>query len=364
MKPSLMIAVVLLGAALWSRAAGIADFAGNGLAGSGGDAGQAVRATLGSPFGVVRGPDGAICFCDYSNHVVRRVGRDGVITTVAGNGRAGYSGDGGAATNASLREPHELRFDRAGNLVIADTGNHAIRRLDLKTGVLSTIAGTGKVGYSGDGGRAELAEFRSPISIQFASSGDLFIADIGNHVIRRVDARSGVITTFAGTGKAGPTPAASPIPGTPLNGPRSLDFDAAGNLWLATREGNQVLMFDLTKGVIRHIAGTGNRGLTGDGGPAAVATLNGPKGISLAPDGSAFLADTENHVIRRIDPKGMIEVVAGTGEAGNDPAGDPLKTRLARPHGVFVDTDGSIFIGDSGNHRVRTLWLRPRSNGG
>lgn len=334
----------------------VSSFAGSGVAGNSGDAGAATQARLNNPFGVVRGPDGAIWFCECDGQVVRRVAQDGTITTVVGTGKAGYAGDGGPALAASLNQPHEIRFDREGNLFIADMRNHAIRRLDLKTRVITTFAGTGKPGYSGDQGPASRATLRQPHSIQFGPDGALFICDIGNHVIRRVEAKSQVITTFAGTGKPGPTPDGARILGTPLNGPRSLDFDAAGNLWLATREGNQVFRFDRTQGLIRHVAGTGRKGFTGNGGPAQDATLSGPKGIAVAPNGDVFLVDTESHSVRRIDAQlGTLELVVGTGGRGDGPDGDPLKCGLARPHGIWIDPDGAIFLGDSENHRVRVV---------
>lgn len=334
----------------------VTRFAGSGVPGHAGDNTPAIAAKLNNPFGVVRGPDGAIWFCEFDGQVIRRVSADGTISTRAGNGKSSYGGDDGPATEASLNHPHEIRFDPAGNLFIADMENHAIRRVDSQTQRITTVAGTGRPGYSGDGGPAVRAALKQPHSIQFGPEGDLFICDIGNHVIRRIAVKTGIISTFAGTGKAGPTPDGSPIPGTPLNGPRSLDFDANGNLWLATREGNQVFRFDLTKGVIRHIAGTGARGFTGNGGPAKLATLTGPKGIAVAPNGDVFLADTESHSIRKIDAKkGTIELVVGTGEKGDGPDGDPLKCRLARPHGIAIDPDGALFIGDSENHRVRVV---------
>lgn len=333
----------------------VTTIAGTGIAGAAGDGGPARAAQLEDPFGLVRGPDGALWFCDYAAHVVRRIAPDGTLTTVAGTGEAGYSGDGGPGTKAQLNQPHEIRFGADGQLYIADTSNHAVRKLDIRTGVITTIAGTGKQGYSGDGGPATAATFRQAISLQFGPGGDLYVVDIGNHVIRRID-RAGVITTFAGTGKAGPTPPDAPLAGTPLNGPRSLDFDAGGNLWLVTREGNQVLRLDRATSRILHVAGTGKKGFTGDGGPAALATFSGPKGIAVAPNGWVYLVDTENHAIRRIDPKsGVVQRVIGTGQRGDGPDGDPLQTRLARPHGIFVEADGTILVGDSENHRIRSL---------
>jgi len=357
------LAVVLIGlfiAVGWTstHAATIRTFAGTGVKGFSGDEGLATEAQLNNPFGVIRGPDGAIWFCEYGGQRVRRVTADGKIHTVVGNGQTGYSGDGGPALEASLNKPHEIRFDRAGNLFIVDMVNHAVRRVDAKTQVISTVVGTGKPGYSGDGGPANKAQLNQPHSIQFDRDGNLFICDIRNHVIRRVDAKTQIINTFAGTGKAGPTPDGSPIKDTPLNGPRSIDFDRNGNLWLATREGNQILRFDIKAGVIHHVAGTGKKGFTGNGGPARLATLSGPKGIALDSKGNAYLADTESHTIRMVDARrGTMELVVGTGKAVDGSDGAPLQCGLARPHGIFLDGDGRLFIGDSENHRVRVLDL-------
>jgi streptogramin lyase len=338
-------------------AASVSTFAGNGTKGYSGDGGPATSATMNDPFGVVRGPDGAIWYCEYGGQRIRRVDKDGKITLIAGNGKAGFSGDGGLATDATFNLPHELRFGpKRGNLFIVDMQNHAVRKIDTKTGIISTVVGTGKPGYTGDGGQADQAQLKQPHSIQFDANGDLFICDIGNNVIRKVDMKTKVITTIAGTGKAGETPDGAPIKGTPLKGPRSLDFDAAGNLWVCTREGNQVLKLDLKADKISLIAGNGKKGFTGNGGPAKLATLSGPKGVAFDAAGNAWIADTESHSIRMVDMKtGNLELKIGTGVKGDGPDGDPLKCKLARPHGVFVDKDGSVFVGDSENHRVR-VW--------
>ncbi len=334
----------------------IETFAGNGQKGHSGDGGKATQAQLDNPFGVVRGPDGAIWFCEYSGQRIRRVAQDGIISTIAGNGMAGYSGDGGPAILASFNLPHEIRFDRAGDLFIVDMNNHAVRKINLKTGTISTLAGTGKPGYSGDGGPAAKAQFDKPHSIQFGPDGNLYVCDIGNHVIRRIDMETQMISTFAGTGKPGPTPDGAPIQNTTLKGPRSIDFDRHGNLWLATREGNQVFKFDLKANTIQHVAGTGQNGFSGNGGPAKEAALKGPKGIALDADGNVWLADTESHSVRMIRAStGNLELVAGNGEKGDGPDGDPLRCKLARLHGIYVDADGSVFIGDSEAHRIRVL---------
>lgn len=333
----------------------IQTFAGTGVMGSTGDGGPAAGAQINDPYGVVRGPDGAIWFCEHNGHRIRRIAPDGTISTIAGTGAKGYTGDGGPAAQATLNLPHEIRFDAAGHLFIADTGNNVVRKIDRATGIISTVAGGGR-GYTGDGGPAAGAGFRGPHSIQFDPAGNLFICDVGNHVIRRVDRETGLIATVAGTGRPGPTPDGAPVAGTPLNNPRSLDFDREGRLWLVTREGNQVLRLDLRAGVIHHIAGTGRSGFTGNGGPAKLATLSGPKGIALDAAGNAWLADTESHTVRMIEARtGRLELVAGTGEKGDGPDGDPRGCAMNRLHGVFVDADGSVFIGDSEAHRIRVL---------
>ncbi len=337
-------------------AAEIRTVAGTGVKGSAGDGGPATAAQIDNPFGVTRGPDGNLWFCEYTGQRVCKITPDGKLHVVAGSGQKGYSGDGGPALKATFSLPHEIRFDKKGDLYIVDMQNHAVRKVDLKTGIITTFAGNGTPGYTGDGGPASAAQFKQPHSIQFDPAGDLFICDIGNHVIRKVDMKTGIISTFAGTGKAGPTPDGASIAGTPLNGPRSMDFDATGNLWLCTREGNQVFKFDLKAGKIHHVAGTGKKGFTGNGGPAKDATLSGPKGVSVAPNGNVYLADTESHTVRMIDvKKGTLELIAGTGEKGDGPEGDPLKCKMARLHGVFVDKDGTLYIGDSEAHRVRAV---------
>jgi len=216
-------------------------------------------------FGVVRGPDGAIYICDTGNHAIRKVNKKGIISTVAGTGKTGYSGDGGPATNAQLFEPYEIRFAPNGDMVFVEMKNHIVRRVDAKSGRISTIAGTGKSGFSGDGGPAISATLNRPHSIQFGPNGNLYICDIGNHRIRKIDMKSGAISTFCGTGKKQQAPDGSAIgPNTPLKGPRAIDFDSDGNMWLALREGNAVYKIDLKAGSLHHIAGTGKKGFSGN----------------------------------------------------------------------------------------------------
>lgn len=334
----------------------VSNFAGTGEKGRAGDGGPAPKAQLSGPYGIVRGPDGALYVCDCDNQLIRRIAPDGTITTFAGTGTRGYSGDGGPALKAQLSDPYEIRFDRAGNVYFVEMKNNVVRRVDAKTGAISTVAGTGKAGFAGDGGPATAAQFNQPHSIQFDAAGDLYVCDIGNNRVRKIDMKAGTISTFAGTGKKAATPDGATIEGTPLNGPRAIDFDRDGNLWLALREGNAVYKLDLKAGVIRHVAGTGAKGFTGNGGPAAKATLSGPKGLSVGPDGNVYLADTESHSIRMIDVKsGNIELVAGTGDKGDGPPGPGAACKFTRPHGVFVDVNGTVFVGDTETNRIRAI---------
>jgi DNA-binding beta-propeller fold protein YncE len=316
--------------------------AGTGIAGFSGDGGPGVAAQVNNPYGLTVGPDGALYFCEIGNHRVRRLDlKTGIISTAAGSGEKGYAGDGGPATEASLNEPYEVRFDRAGNMFFAEMQNHVIRRVDAKTRTVSTVAGTGVAGFSGDGGPAVKAQLRQPHSIAFDSEGKLLICDIGNHRIRRVDVERGTIETWAGTGERKPTPDGAPIAGTPLNGPRAITVAPDGQLYLVLREGNSVYRIDPRGGRIYHVAGTGETGYTGDGGPAKEAKLSGPKGIAWAPDNSLYLADTESHTIRRIDLNtGIITTVL---------------RGLKRPHGIFVAKGGTVYVGDSESHRVLRL---------
>lgn len=309
-----------------------------------------------NPYGLLIGPDRALYFCDLDNQRIRRLDlATHRTTTVAGSGQKAYSGDGGPASTASLNMPHEIQFDAAGNLYIAERDNHVIRKVEAKTGVVSTFAGTGVPGFSGDGGPAAHAQLRQPHSIAFDSTGRILICDIGNHRIRRLDLSTRTIETYGGTGERQPTPDGAPVNGTPLNGPRTIAVDAEGHLYIALREGNAIYRVDRRTDRIHHVAGTGEQGYGGDGGPARLATLAGPKGLACA-RGSLYVADTENHVVRRIDfETGIITTVLGTGRRGDGPEPDPLRCALSRPHGVFVDAGGVLYIGDSEAHRIRVL---------
>ena len=316
-----------------------------------------MQAAINNPYGLVVGPDGALYFCEIGNHRVRRLElKTHVISTVAGSGKKGYSGDGGPALEAALNEPYEIRFDHAGNMFFVEMQNHVVRRVDVRTHIITTVAGTGTAGFSGDGGPAVQAQFKQPHSIVFDRRGRLLVCDIGNHRIRRIDLKSGTIVTWAGTGERNRTPEGARVSEAPLNGPRAIAVANNGDLYLALREGNAIYRIDARSEKLYRVAGTGETGYTGDGGQALQAKLAGPKGVALSRDGELYLADTENHAIRRVDLKThVITTVGGTGKRGDGPDGDPQKCAMARPHGVFVGSDGAVYVGDSEAHRVRAI---------
>lgn len=341
-----------------ANAAEVITILGTGKLGYSGDGGPADQAECAEPFGVLIGPDGALYVCETKNHIIRRVDlKTGIATTVAGTGEKGYSGDGGPALQAELHEPYEIRFDKQGNMYFVEMLNHTVRKVDAKTGIITTVAGTGKKGYSGDKGPATQAELNVPHSIAFDGQENLYICDIGNHRVRKVDARTGNITTFLGNGKKAFLKDGSPIGPIAVSGPRALDFDGE-NLWLALREGNAVYRLNLQQKSVSHIAGKGGKsGYTGDGGPALEADLAGPKGIAVDAQGNVYIADTESHTLRRIDGKtGVITTLVGNGKKGDGPDGDPLSCKMNRPHSLCIADDGKIYIGDSSNNRVR-CWI-------
>ncbi|MFK7735513.1 MAG: hypothetical protein AB8B50_05785 [Pirellulaceae bacterium] len=336
----------------------ITTIAGNGKQAPVMEKGRALSTALSNPFGVQMERDGSLIIVSFDTHVLYRLEPDfRKLERILGTGAAGNAGVAGSQVErVELNSPHEIQIGANGDIYVADTFNHRVGKIAAATGRWLPVAGDGKQGFSGDGDRAVRAQFDQAYSI--ALDGDeLFIADLQNHRIRRVDLESGMISTVAGTGeKAMPQDGGLAID-QPLAGPRSLAIDDE-SLWIVLREGNSVWRFDRVQKKLLHVAGTGQKGFSGDGGDAKLATFAGPKGIAVDPDRALYIADTENHAIRRIDLQdGLISTIVGkSGKAGFNGDGDQVAERqLARPHGVFLLPSGELLIGDSENHRLRLL---------
>lgn len=314
---------------------------------SGRPAGEPRTVALGNPFGVeVQGR--RIWLTTVDDQCIWITNADGQrIRRVAGNGTQGYSGDGGPALEAQFSWPHEVRVNEAGDLFIADTRNHAIRVVRRSTGMVTTLAGNGEEGFAGDGESGSAVQFRQPHSVVLDGAGGVLVADTLNHRLRRIDLETGIVTTVAGTGERKLPNSGDPASGSPLFGPRSLAVDE-GSIWIALREGNSIWRIDRGDGTLQRVAGTGAKGYSGDGGPPLNATFNGPKGLTIDSQGRLLVVDTENHVVRRIDvEKGSIEtVLGGASEGGRWP--------MKRPHGIAPLSNSGFLVADSENHRVLT----------
>lgn len=335
----------------------ISSLAGTGQKGYSGDSGPAAKAQLSDPFDVALDRAGNVFFSDTTNHAVRRIdAKTGIITTVVGCGRKGYSGDGGPATEATLFEPYGVELDDQGNLYIVDRLNYCIRRVDT-AGKISTLAGTGKSGYSGDGGPAAQAQLKEPNGIALDRRGKLYIADVQGQRIRVVDLAAGTIATFCGNGEKKHTGDDGPYGEACLQGSRAVAVGPDGSVYICEREGNSIRKVDFKTGKITRYAGAGGKGYSGDGASALAATFNGPKEIDVDAQGNVFVVDTENHAIRRIDgATGVITTVAGSGKAGGAGDGGPAtEAQLNRPHGVVAMPNGTLLVGDTLNHRVRSV---------
>jgi DNA-binding beta-propeller fold protein YncE len=333
--------------------------AGTGRQGFAGDGGPAAQALLDQPFDVAFDARGDAYFSDTFNHRIRKLDRaTGILRTVAGSGVKGFAGDGGPAIDASLDEPYGVVLDRKGNLYFADRLNRRVRRVDAGSHTITTVAGSGAAAFSGDGGPADRAGLVEPNSVAIDRAGaTLYIADVAGHRIRAVDLATGRIGTFAGTGRARHHGDGGPAVEASIWGARAVDVGPDGTVFILEREGNTLRAVDPRTGLIRTMAGTGKKGYTGDGGPPEQASFDGPKELAVDPAGRILIVDTENHAIRLVDPAARrIRTLAGTGAAGGDGDGGPAaRARLDRPHGVAVGLDGSAWIADTNNHRIRRV---------
>jgi sugar lactone lactonase YvrE len=337
----------------------ITTAAGTGSAGDRGDGGPAIAAQLNQPFDLAFDRQGDVYMTDTFNHRIRRIdSTTGTIATVAGVGKAGFAGDGGPAVMARVNEPYGIVVDQSGNVYFADRLNRRVRRVDGRTGTITTVAGNGTKVFSGDGGAATEAGLVEPNGVALARDGQwLLIADVAGHSIRRVDLASGRIATFAGTGKGRHDGDGGAGEDASIWGARAVDVGPDGSVYILEREGNTLRIVKPDNGAISTIAGTAAKGYSGDGGPARAASLNGPKELAVDPTGNIWIVDTENHAIRFIDAASkQIRTVAGTGRSGSDGDGGPAtRARLDRPHGVAIGPDGSVWIADTNNHRIRRV---------
>ncbi len=335
---------------------------GTGEKGYGGDGGPASRALLNGPFDVGFDPDGNLFFSDTFNHCIRHVdARTGVITTVAGCAEPGYSGDGAPATRARLNEPYGIVVDTSGNVYVADRHNHCVRRIDAASGIVTTFAGNGSPGFGGDDGSAARAGMVEPNGLALdPAQTRLFIADVADHRVRVVDLSSGIIWTFAGTGEAEHSGDGRPATAAGIHGARAVKVAADGTVYILERQGSTLRAVDPRSGIIATVAGTGEKTYTGDDGPALAASFNAPKELAIDREGNLLIVDTENHAIRRVDIRTRTVVtLAGNGRQGGEGDGGPARAAsLDRPHGAAVAPDGSIYVGDTNNHRIRKLVRR------
>lgn len=352
----LIVAIIIASHCLRAQTNIITTICGQDTAGFSGDNGLAINATLNTPFCVQLDNHNNIFIVDALNHRIRKINAStGVIETIAGNGTAGYSGDGDLATNASLFVPEGIRIDSIGDIYIADGLNHRIRKIIASTGVITTIGGNGTMGYSGDGGLAVNAELNGPTDVCLDKSGNIYVADHYNNVVRKIDT-SGIITTIAGTGSFGYSGDNGIAIDATFNGVGFLAVDNNNNLLITDASNNVLRKIDLSTGIITTFAGSGIAGYLGDGAAATDAQLKIPGGIYVEENGDVLFTEYGNGVVRKIDGStGVISTVAGSGISGYSGDGGPALSAQLAPSFVCVGTEGDIYVADENNNRVRKI---------
>ncbi len=360
LTPALGGLVILFGllglapSALTQAGGRISTVAGTGVCGFSGDGGLAVYAQLNSPATLAADIYGNLYIADLGNQVVRKVSPFGTITTIAGTGAPGFNGDNQAATNARLNAPAGVAVDPSGRYVyIGDNGNHRVRRVDLATQTISTVAGTGEPGYSGDGGLATQARLANPSALAIDAIGNLYIATPGTYNIRRVDP-SGIISTFAGTGSYAYCGDGGPARQACFKSIMGLAIGRNGDVYIADMISFRVRRVDYN-GTITTVAGDGHFEYP-TAGPATQSSLKWPIGLALDAADNLYIADFASNMVVRVDPFGTLSIVSGTGTAGfND--GPALQAAFFGPSGISLDRFGKLYIADSRNCRVRSLSL-------
>lgn len=349
---------------LFSEAQIIKTVAGSGTAGYSGDGMPATSAQLHSPASTVSDPAGNLYICEFDNSVVRKISTSGIASTIAGTGSIGYSGDGGQATAAAIKNPVGIARDAAGNIYICDYGNHAIRKINATTNVITTIAGTGVSGYNGDGIAATSAQLSFPLCMALDAAGNIYFADGNNQRVRKINT-SGMISTIAGTGSSGFSGDGGAATSAAVSNPFGVAVDEAGNVYFSDQSNNRIRKI-VPAGTISTIAGTGAVGYSGDGGVATAAKMNTPIEITLDTGGHLLVADRHNNCVRRIKlSTGIITTLAGTGAAGFGGDGGPATAaQLNEVGGLSADGTGIVYISDFGNNRVRKIVAAPTTVAG
>ncbi len=357
MRRTAFVALLLVLSASAARADKLVLVAGGG---EGADSTEATKAKLIQPFGVDFNGGGVFIVEMAKGERLRGIGPAGKLVTFAGTGEKGNTGDDGDARNASFNGMHSLATGPGLTIFLADTWNNRVRAYSVGTGNVTAFAGTGEKGFSGDGGPAKDAKFGGVFCVSFdPDKKNLYITDLDNKRIRKVEMKTNLVTTVAGNGKGGVPKDGEDATAQPLVDPRAHAVDKDGNIWILERGGHALRVVD-AKGKIRTVAGTGKAGM--GTGKALGAALNGPKHLCIDRDGSVLIADTENHRVVRFRPKdGTITAVAGTGKKGKTLGdGDPLKAEFNQPHGVIVHPKtGDIYISDASNGRVLKVVREP-----
>ncbi|MBE2289138.1 MAG: T9SS type A sorting domain-containing protein [Chitinophagaceae bacterium] len=334
----------------------ITTIAGTGTAGYSGDSGPATNAKLKAPYRICPDQSGNTYLADALNHRIRSISASGVIITTVGKGTPGYSGDGGAATSAEIEVPQGVFVDKNNNLLICDGINNRIRKVVLSTGIISTIVGTGIGGNGGDGGMATSAELDGPVGICTDKDGNIFIADWRNKKVRVVKSSTNEITTYAGTGGGGYSGDGGPAVNATIDAPLDVNADSNGNVLISDQYNHRVRKVDAVTGIITTIAGNGTAGYSGDGGLAIHAKLNQPTGLFVDKQNNIYVAEYGNGTIRKIDAvTGIITTVAGTGVTGFSGDGGPATNAKLFCSDVFVDSYGNLIIADYENNRIRKV---------